>query len=366
MGRLRNLLIGSSAARCHARAQRLLTAGSIAEAEAVAARGLRLHPGSTRLRELWLTIRRVATRTRQQDLRRAVVHKKDPDAFAELVDLYTDLAMPEEARRTAGGYAEAHPNDARAHRLLGQLELDAYLSSLDSRSGYDSYEHLQRAATLAPGDLRTWMLLTRLTWCVGARSKLRVARERLAELAGDQQDVQRVLEAIAADAEATEERARARDTLLEHIEVTGTLAHAPEEWPLFRDARVTARVQSERAERAVRQSLKAGVADEIAVLRPNGTILAHGSAHEGMSEGEVGLARAVQALARTLTHRIRELDLGSLRRCTVEGPFGLVVMGRHHDELVAARRAHPIEPLRLWERLGASLDSASVAVEADA
>lgn len=363
MGRLRNFLPGRSATRAHARAHRLLTAGSLVEAEAVASRGLRDHPGSTRLRELYLVIRRVQTRARQQELRSAVVHRKDPDAYAELVDLYVDLGLHEEARRTAQGYAEAHPDDARAHRLLGRIELETYLATLDSRSGYDAHGHLVRAAELAPEDLRTWMLMARMYWCVGARSRLRQAREKLAELAGEQDDVQRVLEATAADVE--EPGREAHEGLLERLEIAGRLAHDPESWPLFRDTHVAAQVQGERAHRAVTSALKQGVAEEIAVLRANGTILAHGSKEAGLTDDVTGLARAVQTLARTLTHRVGELDMGGLKRCTVEGPFGVVLMGRHHDELVAAHRSRPMEPLRLWERLSVALDRASVAVEAE-
>ncbi|MGE0191327.1 MAG: tetratricopeptide repeat protein [Planctomycetota bacterium] len=363
MGRLRDIFPGRSATRAHARAHRLLTAGSLAEAEAVASRGLKDHPGSTRLRELYLVIRRVATRTRQQDLRSAVVHRKDPDAFAELVELYADLGLHEEARRTAHGYAEAHPDDARAHRQLGQIELETYLATLDSRSGYEAHGHLVRAAELASGDLRTWLCLARLYWCVGARSRLRHAREKLEELAGEQDDVRRVLEATAADVEDTSHDAH--EGLLERLEIAGRLAHDPEAWPLFRDTHVAAQVQGERAHRAVTSALKQGVAEEIAVLRANGTLLAHGSKEHGLTDDTTGLARAVQTLARTLTHRVGELDMGGLKRCTVEGPFGIVLMGRHHDELVAAYRPRPMEPLRLWERLAVALDRASVAVEAE-
>jgi tetratricopeptide (TPR) repeat protein len=364
VGRFRHLLPGRSAARCLVRARRLLAAGSLEEAQHLVESGLQHHPGSTQLRELYLTLRRVITRARQQELKLAVVHRKEPAAYAELIGLYGELSMPEEARRTAEAYADAHPQDAHAHLLLGAIELGAYLERLDSRSGYAAHRHLQRAVELDPDALKAWILLTQLFWCVGAPRRLHVARKHLERIAGEQDDVQRVLEATAADAD--EDAPLQHEGLLEGIEVSRRLEHDPAEWPLFSAHSSEARVQSDRALRAVREALRAEVAEEIVVLRSNGTVLAHGSTERGIVEDESGLAHVVHALSRTLLHQVGELDLGALRRCSVDGPFGTLVVGRHHGELVAARRARPIESHRLWERLAMALDTASVAVEREA
>ena len=64
-------------------------------------------------------------------------------------------------------------------------------------------------------------------------------------------------------------------------------------------------------------------------------------------------------VARTISQQAREFDLGAFKRCSIEGKFGMLIVGRASNVIVGAHRPRTGEPLRLWERLSVTLDGAS-------
>jgi hypothetical protein len=54
--------------------------------------------------------------------------------------------------------------------------------------------------------------------------------------------------------------------------------------------------------------------------------------------------------------QVRELDLGALKRCTVQGPFGTILVGEVGGVVAAVKHRPGQEPHRVWERLCVALE----------
>ena len=365
MGRLTDLFSAKSVTAYVARGRQRLAAGEYEEAGRIVEHGLKRFPGAQSLREVQLLVRRAKARSGMQNLKMRTVRDKDPEAFEKLIALYRDVEMPEEARRTAADYVAAYPDRAQPHLLLGEMHMDAFFEHLQARDGHRALKNLSKAAHLDPNATRPRLLLSELYFCVGARKSLAAAIQALERFADESEDAAVVVEAMAeiADADASERA----DGLFERIEVEGCLPHDPGEWPLRTTRNQEVQLQEALAQKAVRRALKKNAAEEIVVLRNNGTLLAHGTPEGGLiteahdaedNEDRDGLVRVARSVARTITQQAREFDLGAFRRCSIQGPFGQIVVGRTGNNIASAHHRLAVEPLRLWERLALALEGA--------
>ena len=364
MGRLTDLFSSKSVTAYVTRSRQRLAAGEYDQADRIVQDGLKRFPGAQSLREVQLLVRRSMARSGMQDLRMRAVRDKDPGAFEQLVALYRDVEMSEEARRAAADYIAAYPDRPEPHLLLGEMHMDAFFDHLQARDGLKALKALSKAAQLDPAGYRARLLLAELYFCVGARRSLAGAVSSLERFVEERDEVQAVLDAMAdvADPQAPERA----DGLFERIEVEGCLPHDPGEWPLATARNKEIELEETLARKAVRGALKRNAAEEIVVLRRNGTLLAQGTPEGGLTteeddadqEDQGGLVRVARSVARTITQQAREFDLGSFHRCSIQGPFGQIVIGRTGNNIAAAHHRLAVEPLRLWERLALALEGA--------
>lgn len=358
VGRLADLFRGSSVAAYDRRIRSRLAAGDVEEAQRLLAKALGRHPFARSLADLKLMVERAHARDELRDLERRITAVGDPRAYERLVQRYDALGLAEEARRTRQAFLAAHPDLDTPHLLLGEAHLKEFYEDLLARDGHDAQEHLQRAARLNPQALKPRLLLAELYYCVDARRPLALVRAALERFAGDEASLANVFEAI--DEVADPEAPLTMDGVLERIEVEGQLPREPSQWPLATPRAKEARLEEERAVRAAREAVRRKDAEEVVVLRRNGTLLVHaGGPAEGADE-DAGLVAVIRAVARTVTTQAREFDLGRFQRCVLDGAFGLVICGRWHGVIAAARRANRQEPLLAWERLCRRLDGAAV------
>lgn len=364
MGRLTDIFAGKSVTAYVARGRQRLAAGEYEEAARIIEHGLKRFPGAQSLREVQLLVRRATARAGMQNLKMRSVRDKDPEAFEKLIALYREVEMPEEARRTAADYVAAYSDRAEPHLLLGEMHMDAFFEHLQARDGHKALKNLSKAAHLDTSAYRARLLLAELYFCVAARRSLAGTLQALDRFAEESEDVQMVLDAMAdvADANAAERA----DGLFERIEVDGCLPHDPGEWPLRTARNRETELEEALAQKAVLRVLKKHSAEEIVVLRSNGTLLAHGTPEGGLiseapdaeDEDQDGLVRVARSVARTVTQQAREFDLGAFRRCSIQGPFGQIVVGRTGNTIASAHHRLALEPLRLWERLALALEGA--------
>ena len=372
MVKLSDIFAGRSISAYVKRARQRLAMGDFDEANRLVVKGLEKFPGSQMLRETQLTIRRAQARMGMQELKARIVRDKDPVAYEQLIQLYREVVMRQEARRTAEAYAHAYPDRDTPHLLLGEMDLEAFFQDLQARDAHSAHDHLLRAARLNTEAIKPRLLLAELYFCVDARRSLAIVAHALKRVAPEDETVQEVMDAVAdvADRDAEEKL----DGLFERIEVESKLAREPSAWPLRNRRNREAQLEEQRARKAAMRVVMQETAAEVVVLRRNGTLLAHvdKDSKELLSEDEEtatpvrddedGLVHVVRTVSRTISKQVREFDLGAFKRCSVQGDFGLIVIGRVGNVLAGARRTFGVEPLRLWERVTVNLEDASRAL----
>lgn len=383
MGRITEIFSGRSLEAVLKRARQRLAAGDFDNALRAVEAGRERFPEAEALREIELTIRRVQARSGMQDLKRKIADTKEPMAFEQLITLYVEVDMLDEARRSARAYHEAHPESDTPHLFLGEMYLQTFFEDLQARDAHLAHDHLLRAARLNQQALKPRLLLAELYYCVGAHKALHVVGRAIERIDPDDEAIVPVLEAIVAvgDAKATD----SVDGLFAKVEVDGQLLREPTTWPLRNRRNRDAQLMEERTSKLVKKLIADSVADEIVVLRRNGSPLVHARLEELeptfdengepivktksrrkvlMQMDEVdedsGLVGVVRTVARTISTQAREFDLGAFKRCAIQGPFGHVVVGRVSNVIAGVRRkSRSGESSRLWDRVAVKLEGAT-------
>lgn len=350
------------------RARSKLGAGELDAAARLVDTGLEKYPEAEALRELRLTIRRVQARSGMQELRSRIAHSRDPIAFEQLVKLYVETDMRDEAKRTALSFAAACPESSAPYLLLGELALSAYVEDVQARDGHEAHEHLRRAARIDNQSMRAHLLLAELYFLVDAKRALAATGRNLEQLDPDDSEVLPVLELIAqhGDAGSTE----SFDGILARLELAGELAQDPASWPLRTQRNRSARMVEKRTVQAVKQLVRDGAADEILVLRRGNERLVHARLMDSESkrrrvelsdeETDGHLGTTTSEVAQTIATQARELDMGAFRHCVIEGDFGRIVVGSVGDVFVGASRpTRGGDGMRVWDRIAVQLAQAT-------
>ena len=369
MSRLGDYFSGRSLESVLKKARQKLASGDFEAALRTVASGLSRFPEAAALRDLNLSILRAQSHAGMQSLRQRVATHRDPAAFEQLITMYLDTNMREEAVRTARDFAAACPQGATPHVILGELALQSWFHDLQARDGHRSHGHLTRASELDPQAIKPLLLLAEFYYCAGALKSLSALGRQLEQIDPDDPEVLPALEMIAdhGDPSAVENL----DGRLAQIELEDRLVNEPTSWPAG-TARLTGdRLTEARAETVAKQLVRENIADEIVVLQRSGKPLAHARAKETeqatrsrrrpvelVTESEEnGLTDVVRDVAHTISVQARELDLGAFRHCAIEGPFGRVVVGRVAGGIAGARRtSRGGESNRLWERIAVKLE----------
>ncbi len=359
MGGIRDMFGGTSLGRLVQQAQRKLAAEDFDQARKIVEKGLRLFPDADPLRELELTLRRAQARAGMQSLRARIAREGAPRAYEQLISLYLELGLYAEARQEAVAYATAHPDRDAAHLLLGEMSLQAFFEDLRAPDGHVAQRRLTRAASLNPQAVKPRLLLAELYFCVGADRHLGDVVEELEEIGRGDPLLEPLLDKI--QGISTDKKAEPLDGIFEGIEVEGALVREPTQWPLGSRRTRVSRLDEERAKRAATQLVEKGSPAEIVMVQRGGTLVAQavapGERPTGRSESaESGLVDVTRTVARTVARHAREFDMGAFRRCTIEGPFGLVTVGEIGGIVTGARWPANPEPQRLWDRVALHLE----------
>ena len=357
-----------------ARARKRMTVGKLDEAARVVAQGLAQFPDSGSLSELALGIRRAQAHKTMRRLEARIQKTRDPLAFEELIQLYRQLSLPQEALRRAEAYAAAHPGRDTPHLILGEMNLALFLEELNARHGHAAHEHLLHAANLNAMALQPRMLLAELYFCAGAGRAIAPLLKSLRQMAPETTEMRAtfaVLESVANPHAETH-----LDGMFERIEVEGELARDPEDWPLSQRRSQAGRIDEGRVDATLQQLVADEVFDEVVLLRRDGTLVTHASPtglHGASAEVpeasgtllQPGVARApsqhfvdvVRTVGRKVFPRARDLDMGKFKQCTLRGAFGTVVVGRVCNVLVGIRGQQSSDPLKQWTQIQLELEN---------
>ena len=364
MGHIASWFGGGTVSAFVDRARKKLAAGKLEEAAKVVERGLQRFPSSASLLDLRLSLKRARAHKTMRRLEDRIAATKDALAFEELIKLYRELELPDEARRKAAEYCEAHPNRDTPHMVLGEMDLITFLDELSARHGYSAHGHLMQAANLNALSLQPRVLLAELYFCVGADRSLVAIRDSLRSMAPQTPQMQAAMEIL--DGVANPDADERMDGLFERIEVEGELLRDPADWPLSKRGSGKGQVNEDRAEPIVQRLVGEGVLEEVVVLRRDGSLMTHGTAGAADEQSEGTLIQAssddsfvevVRTVGRKVFPQAREFDMGKFKRCTIRGKTGNIVVGRIGNVMVGVRGACSADPLRMWEHLSVQLES---------
>jgi len=387
VGRLGDWFGNRSVTALVERARQKLASGKLEDAARLVAAGLERYPGSSGLRDLRLSIRRAQAHKTMRRLERRIEINRDPMAYEELIRLYLELELPDEARCKAEAFVKEHPQRDASHLLLGEMLLEVFLDDLQARHGHRAHEHLIKAANLNGLAVRPRLLLAEFYFCIDARRSLALIHQALERTSADAEAMEATLAVLArvADPEADERL----DGLLERIEVEGTLRRDPADWPLSNRRNAATELREDAADRVVRELIEDGNVDEVVILRRDGSLVTHASPlgiHGGSSPHALGTRNGVEPgtdecagtligvaaarsgekesfvdVVRTVSGKVfpqaREFDMGKLTRCTIRSRQGHVVVGKVGNVVVGARGPANREPERLWETVAHELES---------
>lgn len=365
MGRLTDLFISRSVSTFVERARRKMAAGKLEEAARILKRGIECYPTASTLRDLQLSVRRARAHVTIRNLEVRIEDHGDPHAYEELIDLYQRLELPEEARRRALAYVENYPDRDAPHLILGSMHLDSFIEDLCARHGHKAHEHLLQAAGTNAMAVHPRMLLAELYFCIGADHSLAVTMQAIEKLAPDPAEIQTAMDVVRQLAAGKKEDRL--DGIFERIECDGRLVRAPEDWPLSKRRSSVSTLQEEEADGALMDLVSGGAAEELVVMRRDGSVMSHvtptglrgesgNGGVTGPGPGDQGLVGVLRTVSSKVLPQATEFDLGKFRRCTIQGRFGNVVIGRIDHLLVGARGQSADEPLRLWKRVCRALE----------
>ncbi len=368
------------------RGRHKLAAGRLDDAARIVERGLRQYPDSSGLQDLRLTIRRARAHKTMRRLEGRIEMNADPIAYEELVKLYQELELPEEARRKAEAYVEAHPTRDTPHLMLGAMLLEMFLGELQARHGHAAHDHLLRAANLNSMALQPRLLLAELYFCVDARRSLATMNEALQRMAPETSVMETAFAVMneIADPDADERV----DGLFERIEFEGRLRRDPLDWPLSKRGTGRSELREDAADEVVQRMIEQNHLQEVVLLRRDGSVVTHAtplgvsgeapsvpdagtddgeSAYDEMAgtllgapverPAEEGFVEVVRTVSGKVFPRAREFDMGKFSRCTIRSAHGNVVVGRVGHVVVGLRAPSASQPSRTWERLAHALES---------
>ena len=365
MGFLDGIIGGRSLDAILQKARKCLAAGDFDEALKTVTNGLRKFPSAAVLRDTDHQIRRAQARAGMQALKDRIVQENDADAYEQLIALYKDVGMPDEAVRLTDRYAEAHSEAEAPHLLRGEQALDAFFSDLRARDGRLAIDHLMRAGALHPDSLKPRMFLAEIYYGIGADKALLGQATAIERLAGEDEVLRPVLVALREAAKPHQNESV--DALLAKVEVAGQLVRDPSTWSARRRKGIAGEQDADRVQKGLERVVKEGHAEEAVAIdrsggllgttRPTAQAVEEAEAADGAAAPpETALAGVARAVARTIKVQARELEMGSFRRFVVEGPFGVMVVADAAGGVVAARGRRGTDPLRLSERLAVALD----------
>lgn len=357
MGLIRNLFGAPTLEAVVRRARAKLATGEFEAAGKLVAEARFQYGEAIPLREVETSIQRAQARARIRELKERVERTDAPHAYEELVYVYLELGLVQEARGAAIAYGNAHPDKDAPHLLLGEMCLQAFFQDTQARDAHVAWQRLRRAAALNPLAIKPRLLLAELCYCVGADHALRDLARELEELAPGGSSLDALLRQIGSlpASDATQ----SMDGLFERVQADGALLRSPRSWPGERRRPTAHRVGGSRAHEAVEAAVNRANVGEIVLLKRNGKLLAHAVSPSHAADEEAGgdgLVDIARAVSQTVSRYARDLDLGAFRRCTIQGDFGLAAVGELGDVIAGARWNRAQEPQRLWERLAMEVE----------
>jgi tetratricopeptide (TPR) repeat protein len=290
----------------------------------VADDGLLLFPDSAELQKLLTFARRGVDRGRIDELRARLNKSATAKLYSELVQIYLESGDQGALHANCEEWSVRFPNDPGPWLALGQARLGNYYRNISAREGADAVQCLERAIGLDPSATRARVLLAEMLFRIGATNR---ARSLLDAMPTDQDDSE--LQNLRRQAVAARSLGSDIDALLRNAEEQGLLPNAP-------PTAAVAAARSEDGIGSIRDAL-AAIAEMPGVQKATYIRGTRALVKGDIKDGKDPFLRTVRVVAKAGHRFSRRLDIGSFKRGTLQGPFGVICICCYGEVLAAVQ-----------------------------
>jgi len=339
-------------------AERHVAHGDLAEALAVAERGLENFPDAERLRQIQVFAKKKSLAGRIRGLRDELAQRPSPFVYTSLAEIHRELGNDDDALAVASECAEKFPQNEQPFLVQGEIRLERFLRDQVAKDAVHAELALQRIVRVNPQHLKAHMLLAELYHLVGALPACRRHLRTVLEQSPSANDVREFLRQFGPANEepgpddVTEEMLI---SLAGRVEESGVFAGPPEAFPQMSARRSDARRHSQMrvdiddlATEMLQFARTPGIRNTL-LIDLEGQVLSH---HEDVAgirvDAFVDLVRDVRATAGNASRR---MDTGVLVRAEIEGPETSLTVVRLRQYTIAALFSDPLRTDRVWEML---------------
>ncbi|MEQ8766574.1 MAG: hypothetical protein RL885_21855 [Planctomycetota bacterium] len=297
-------------------AQLYLASDQIEDAAATAELGLSRFPESMELSQTARSIRQRQVASRVRSLRRRLASEPSPSLYAQLGRLQIETEDFSGALETAAQCAARYPGREESLLIEGDVRLRRFRKDRIAADGLQTARLFEAAVRINPRNTRSWMVLAKLYFSVGAYDRAATRLERYLACGGERDQVAVRLLAQAreyVDPSHPSDLAQA----FQRVEERGHWVH--DIWQSVVASPVS------RRDEGVFQALQSRLGE---LAKQDGIVRAMAVPlnEERSPRRDDAFERLVTQVAEAAYRSARRMDLGSFRRGIVEGPFGKVLL----------------------------------------
>lgn len=335
-------------------AERLISAGAVEDALAVAEEGLRAFPDSERLAQVRLFSKRGRLTSQIRRLRDDVLRRPTPVVYTQLAGIYRELGSHDEALQTAQECADKFPLNENPYLIQGEIRLERFLLDLIARDAILAEQALRRVTRINGHNVKAHLLLAELYWLTGAVSSCRRHLRSVLTITPTARDVQDFMRQLGQSDAQQPETEEEFEELAKRTEELGVFVNAGAGFPGLRGpapgetrSRTRVDVESLKGEIAALGGTE-GVRSTI-LLDRDGEILADCTDSTGLTRKQFG--ELVTSVSTTADDASRRMDTGALVRVEIETPAGSIMVARVRSLTIGILFTEPLRSDRLWEIL---------------
>jgi tetratricopeptide (TPR) repeat protein len=273
-------------------------------------------PDSEELFELYSKLRRGQVKNEIEALKKAIEERPSTAAFSQLAEIYKDLRDEDSALRYCRAAIEKFPNDDSPYLIIGELRLRRFYRDFLVKDAMISIENLEKTVELNTRNYKALLLIAKLYLQIGGITKARQKLKTILLFAPEDGEVKKLLEI---SSKVSKPQHEDLDIMLQTIEENRELYY-----PLDDNKSRVIRKES------LSPELFQPLLDNLISNQSISCLLVcdqEGNRIAQCAKEDVDVNTYYEVAAttyQTVQDASRQMDIGRIQRCQIEGPFGAV------------------------------------------
>lgn len=302
--------------------------GNTDQAHRIALMGLDLFPNAKKLRDISRFAKRQELQERIRRLDETIRLRPHPTAYTELATIYWELGDHARAEEACLDCAQDFPQNENPYLILGEIRLERFLEEGLQRDGQMAVENLEKVAALNHNNVKCHILLARLFHAAGALERCCSHLRAMLSITPTARAIREFLGELERKIAEHPEK-ESIDALLSEIQRTGRFRFDPADFPALKGTRSTPKrsnLDIEELRQGMSTLARSPGVHRAVVLDGEGELL--------LESGEVAnpsrsvFVNLVKTVGQTAFDLSRRMDIGTLQKADIEGPFGVLRLVR--------------------------------------